>query len=461
MFLNDKTFEKFGYLESDLSKGSKKPVLLSCDYCGIEYKTTYKNRVNSNKIVEKDCCSKCKYIKRKDVSLKRDGVSNSAQRPDVRKKISDSGWINSDEFKEKRSKSMISKYGTDNCMIIPEVVEKHKNTMLMKYSVDNILKLKHVSKKAVEKSLESRIKNGKIKTYNGKTIPELAKELEFSRSHFGKLVNAIGFESAVLHEKNVSSLEKAIMLWLDGEKISYTKQQKISKFIADIKINDLIIECDGLYWHSDKFLSKTYHIEKKNKYAELGFRSLFFRSDEIINKTDIVKSIILNKLNICKKKYYARKLSVEQISYKESSDFIEKNHLMGGSNISSFNVGLFNGSELVSCMQFKNRGDRNYELARYCNTIFTSIPGAYSKMLSFFNKKCDPKSLVNFIDCRYGDGNYLKDLGFKYINTHTGFMWTDGVNTYNRRKFLGSSGYDKGLYKIWDCGQSKYFIEYI
>jgi hypothetical protein len=63
---------------------------------------------------------------------------------------------------------------------------------------------------------------------------------------------------------------------------------------------------------------------------------------------------------------------------------------------------------------------------------------------------------MTFIDLRYGDGSYLSDLGFKYNHTYPSFKWTDGQITLNRLRFPGNSGYDHGLFKIWDCGQAKW-----
>jgi hypothetical protein len=60
-----------------------------------------------------------------------------------------------------------------------------------------------------------------------------------------------------------------------------------------------------------------------------------------------------------------------------------------------------------------------------------------------------------FIDLRYGDGDYLQSFGFKELSCHTSFQWTDGLDTFHRMKFKGNSGYEAGLFKIWDCGQRK------
>jgi very-short-patch-repair endonuclease len=254
--------------------------------------------------------------------------------------------------------------------------------------------------------------------------------------------------------------EKNIMLLLDNEGIAYEHQFRIDNMVPDIKVGNLIIECDGLYWHSDQFLDKKYHIKKKEKYTLLGYDSLFFRSNEINDKPDIVKSIILNKLGRCPNKIGARKLSIQQISHKEATQFFSANHLMGPAGSSNFNAALIGDVRILSCMQFRRLKDKVYEVARFANELHHSVPGAYSRLLTFFSSQSSPSSLVNFIDQRYGKGEYLSQFGFKYTGTHVGFHWTDGINAFNRRKYLGNSGYSEGMVKIYDCGQARYLKVY-
>lgn len=163
MLLYDKTLEKFGYTPYDLTSGSKKPVCLKCDYCQEEFEAQYKNRNNSYKKLPKDCCSKCKFKKREEVSLLTHGVKNSAQRPEVRQKISDSGWIKSEEFAQKKKESMLEKYGVEHAIQSPEIQEKMRNTMNERYGCDHSTKIPGLIEKSVKKSNETKIRKGLIK----------------------------------------------------------------------------------------------------------------------------------------------------------------------------------------------------------------------------------------------------------------------------------------------------------
>lgn len=458
MLNNNKTVKEFKYTIDSLSSGSNMSIYLDCDYCGKTYISTKKKRGKSNKYCNKDACNDCRYKKREDVSLARDGVKNSAQRADVRKKISESGWINSPEFNKKKEETMLDKYGVSNPMYSNDLKEKLKESVKNKYGVNHVMHLPEMVKSVVEKSISARIKNGSIKQIDGKTLPQHAKELGFSRSHFGKLVKKYGFDEACRHEKYVSSLEKVVLNWLDDIGIKYETQFRVGGKIADIKINNILIECDGLYWHSEVFLDKNYHVEKRKIYKENGYRGLFFRENEIRDKFDIVKSIIVNTLGLNKEKYFARKLVVKEVDFAESKKFVETYHLMGPTNGVSCSFGLFNGPELISIMQLKRVKDNNYDIARFCNKAGTTVVGGFTKLLSAFKDKYSPTELSTFIDLRYGCGEYLTNFSFTQKTCYPSFSWTDGFNVYHRLRFSGNNGYDKGLVKIFDCGQAKYIL---
>lgn len=452
MLLIEETKNQFGYNPSILSQSSHKHIFISCDYCNSQYKTSIKNYHNSRKILPKDCCSDCKYKKRKEVSLLTYGVENSAQRPAVKVKIAAANKqrLQSPEYKEQIKQIVQSKYGVDNVMKSQEIVDRLKTTVLDKYGVENISQLPEIKEKATKKMLKTRISNGTITLYNGKTRPEIAKELGFSRSHFGKLVNEYGIEKALTMVPHESSLETQFKEWLKEKNIGYEQQFRVGNKIADFKIGDnILVELDGLYWHSEAVgVNKTYHEDKRKHYIDSGFSPLFFRENELKDKWSIVQSVVLNKLRMSVK-LMARKCELKPVDKQQAFSFFSENHLMG--NGKGKTHGLYYDGQLISAIQIKKIKDGN-EISRFCNKMGYSVTGAFSRLFKSFNVE----NLITFIDLRYGSGHYLNKLGFEYCGTHPSFKWTDGKSVFNRMKFPGKSGYENGLTRIWDCGQSKY-----
>ena len=82
-----------------------------------------------------------------------------------------------------------------------------------------------------------------------------------------------------------------------------------------IPSNNLAIEINGLYWHSDVFKDKDYHINKTKLCQSKGVKLIHIFEDEWLNHKDIVISIINNRLGVTTNKMYARKCEVK-IAYK-------------------------------------------------------------------------------------------------------------------------------------------------
>lgn len=464
MLLSDKTLSELNLNCETLSSGSHKKVFVRCDYCNGEYQCSMKNRTASFSKYPKDCCNKCRYKKREEVSLSLYGVKNSAQRDDVKDKIRESnkGWINSKEFNAQRSSSMLKKYGTDNVFKSKEIKGKILSTMESKYGVDNAMKIPGVAEAASKKSIGTRISRGLIKTIDGLTLPEKALELGLSRSFFGKVVKSHGIDYALSYQKQFSSLENMIYDFLTSlplpEHLAISRDSTLGRKRPDITVGDVVIECDGLYWHSDEFVAdKNYHVNKMSVYKSLHYRPLFFRGNEILEKFDIVCSIIKNALNLNDRRLFARKLTATEIDNKTAEDFCEKYHLMGGFKSPSRSFALLSKDGIESVFQVKliNKDLNCYDLSRYCTVPGTTICGGFSKVLSLFEKTCKPSLLQTFVDLRYGSGDYLHNFGFVQHSCHTSFQWTNGTQTFHRMKFKGNSGYENRMNRIWDCGQRK------
>jgi len=276
----------------------------------------------------------------------------------------------------------------------------------------------------------------------------------------------------------------------------------ISEFIRDIGISDLKtsvrnikgikeidmlseshkigIEFNGLYWHSDLFKDKAYHLNKTNVLNDLGYRLIHVFEDEWLEKQNICKSIITNCFNKTPNKIYGRKCIIKEVSYSDSKTFLKLNHIQGNC-VSKYRFGLYYNDQLISLMTFgkprRNLGNRSnnqheYELLRFCNKINTTVIGGASKLFKYFVKKYSPTNIISFCDRRYGSGNLYKILGFQFeYNTPPNYFYVKGNKKYNRFSFrkdvLVSRGCEKqkteacimkelGYNRIYDCGSMKF-----
>lgn len=265
---------------------------------------------------------------------------------------------------------------------------------------------------------------------------------------------------------------------LSENELIYTNCRNIIDNELDIYIPNLniAIEFNGLYWHSELQKTVDYHINKTNQCNEKGIRLIHIFEDEWLYKQDIVKSMLRNLLSKTENKIYARNCFLKEVSYNDTNEFLNKNHIQGMC-VSKIRYGLYYNNELVSVMTFGNlrknlnckKNDNEYELLRFCNKLNTNVIGGASKLFKHFIKNIKPSSITSYADRRYSNGNLYNVLGFKldHISKPNYSYIIKGLryNRFSFRKNILIEKYDcpqtttehefmksKGWYRIYDCG---------
>lgn len=263
-----------------------------------------------------------------------------------------------------------------------------------------------------------------------------------------------------------------------------------------IKSNRFGIEFNGLMYHShgtSKFspfnnpsIEPKRHLDKTIQMEDKDFQLFHIFENEWVDekKQDIWKSMLLNKIGLSQT-IFAKKCSIKEISKKETYDFLEKNHLQG-KNPSDINLGLFMNDELYSIMTFgKPRYNKviEYELIRFCNKKFYNIVGGASKLLKYFEKNYNPKSILSYANRRWSQGNLYVKLGFNLekINNPNFFYFKTPFKKYDKlysrqtfqkhklkykleifdKKLTAHENMFNNDYRvIFDCGNLTYIKEY-
>jgi hypothetical protein len=279
-------------------------------------------------------------------------------------------------------------------------------------------------------------------------------------------------------EEEISSWLKSI--GIKNIKNNYKFNYEGRRFEIDVYLPDfnLGIEHDGLYWHSDQLKSKGYHKEKTEFFKKnFNIDIIHIFQNEWILKSKIVKSIILSKLNKSENILYARKCIIKEIDNKLYKSFLMNNHIQGYIQ-AKYKYGLFFNDDLVQVMSFgKSRYNKDYDFEniRSCTKINTQIIGGLSKLLKYFIKNENPKSIISYVDLRYFNGNgYIKN-NFKiigqsepnYFYFHKTSMILESRLRYQKHKLekildnfdVGLSEYENMInndyLRIFDCGNLK------
>jgi len=251
-------------------------------------------------------------------------------------------------------------------------------------------------------------------------------------------------------------------------------RKEIDVFLPELSLG---FECNGLYWHSELHKQPKYHQDKLLFFKEKGIQIFMIWEDDWKLKKDLIKSMIINKLGKSKNKLFARKLKVNEVSKKDSTVFLQSNHLQGNC-VDKYRLGLYNEDMLVSIMTFGKRSIMKHEemeLLRFASLKNYNVIGGAGKLLSYFIKQNNPSKILSFANLDISNGNLYEKLMFKQISiTSPGYWWSTNKQKFHRANFMKHKlinlGFDKdkteieimherGFFKIWDSGNIKFEIK--
>lgn len=245
-----------------------------------------------------------------------------------------------------------------------------------------------------------------------------------------------------------------------------SSKRELDIYLPDYK---LAIEYDGWYWHCDKFCEKGYHQEKTDGCEEQGVQ-LFTIFD--LDNLDIWKSMIANKLRMSRR-IFARKCELRRVKYAEVAEFLDANHLQGGSP-SPINYALYHDGELVEVMTFKRprfTRDYDFELLRLCTKAGVTVVGGASRLFAAFRRENPEASVISYANRRWSNGAIYQTLGFTLLRASAPNYWyvrgEEIVSRYQAQKhklpaLLGEEFDERlsetenmeraGFEKLYDCG---------
>lgn len=445
------------------------------------------------------------FIKNNKKLLESKGIINIFQLTEIKEKSKEtclrkynvpfSGQC--EEIRNKQKLTNLERYGFEYSSMNPIIKDKVLKTNLEKFGVKNILLLSENKEKAIinrEKNWISSIiaKYNNLNFINFDMIKKLIKieckdhnhifEISIQNFYLRNLVktelcticNPIGSHSSSGYEKQLSEFIKD-----NYPNVITNTKRIISPLELDIYIPELKLafEFNGIWWHNEINKDKNYHLNKTKMCENRGVQLIHIFEDDWNHKQDIIKSMILNKLDKTKNKIYANDTEIKEIkNINLVRSFLEKNHIQGfvGSKVQ---VGLFYNNELVSLIIFGNRKGKRiinneYELLRFCNKLNTEVIDGLSTLFNYFIKTYNPTEIITYADRSISQGESYEKLGFFLIETISpNYSYViDNVkqSRYNYKKtILIKEGFDpekteheimleRKIYRIYNSGQLKY-----
>jgi very-short-patch-repair endonuclease len=372
--------------------------------------------------------------------------------------------------REKAKITNLERYGVDNLF---KDVERIKKSNLDKYGVEYHFQ-QHLNGHTLNRLTDKDwlIEKNHVE---GKSCVEIADILGTNNTTVNKAMYRLGLTpnynySSSYFEKQMSSFIRDL-----GINVIENDRNLISPYEIDIVIPEfkLAIEYCGLYWHNELHKDKHYHKNKMRLCNDVGYKLLTIFEDEWKNKQEIVKNIIRYHLNKNDSRIYARNCEIDTASTKHKKEFFNKTHIQGDGP-SSINVGLYNEERLVACMSFMKK-DMTLILNRF--STITTIPGGFSKLLSYVKKQYDFDQIETFADQRWSDGKLYDNNGFekvKELKPDYYYVYKNQrLHKFNFRhkklkKILGESYssslsehdncLNNNIFRLYDCGKLKYTL---
>lgn len=439
---------------SKLGKWSKQMIDLVCDDCSVEKSIKYKLYTSYGYENGEYYCRKCKLRRN---NLEKWGVENVFQSDTIKEKIRETnlekwGVENPSQNKDIKEKIRESISKLDKL----EINKKREVTNLKKWGVKNISQLKKVKEKKIETSLFNIGSDYLINTDYFRNYMKKNNLKKYGDEYYFKTVVLV----SLLLQKRI--FIKSIY---DGEIIqSYRDGLEIDIYLPELKIG---FEFNGVWWYSDVYKDKCYHLDKTRFFSESDIRIIHIWEDDWDNKRNIIESQIKNWLGLSNR-IWARSCKVREVSIRESMEFLENNHIQGSIG-SSLKIGLYLQNELISLMTFDNLEGRkrmtlgNWNINRFCNKIGFSVVGGASKMFKYFINNFEVIRVISYADRDWSQGKLYENLGFnRIVDGKPDYKYVvDGFRIHKSKFKKSKTGLSESILdipKIWDCGKIKYEI---
>jgi hypothetical protein len=413
----------------------------------------------------------------KNTNLEKYGTSSHTQnkqyKNNIKQQIFEKYGVSShtqrEEVKSKTKQTCLKKYGAENPSNCAEINDKKRLTLLLKFL-------------PIMKQYLNRLNLEIQEEYHNSHTPLPLKCLKcntiFQESLFnvkqgcGRCPTCFSKRAHSIKETELYNFISSL-----GFEVIKNSRKIIAPYELDIYIPDkqIGIEYNGLYWHSEKYRAKTYHLDKVNQCNAKGIRLIQVFEDEYVYKQNIVEARLSQILGKYSPRIHARKCTIHEISADDKDKFLNTYH-MQGSDISKVRLGAYHDNELIAVMTFSKGNiakgstakDLVWELNRFCTHFAYHIPGIASKLLCFFKRNWIYTEIFSYADRRWSEGGVYYKLGFKLDSKTPPNYWyiknCKRIHRFNLRKTADDPQEipewvlraEQGYFRVWDSGHLKF-----
>lgn len=226
---------------------------------------------------------------------------------------------------------------------------------------------------------------------------------------------------------------------------------------ADIVIEELklIIEYNGIYWHSTaQGKGSKYHLNKLNYFNKLGYRAIQIFEDEWVLKKDIVKRRLAQIL--ASDKGTVKDYMINNITIETGLEFIQEYSLEEKSYEDSMAAGLYSNNILLAVLIYKLSDDK-----MIINSFFSLYDGCLKPIINFCirNNNIDKNKIEAQLNLCWNDrnSNEYTSAGFYLSKVIEPSCWSyNGLSKVLNEGSIKNPQFKKSTLYVYDCGYGVY-----
>lgn len=409
------------------------------------------------------------------------GVSNTFCLPKVKDWRLNNNPMKDPDIVKKLRDDCLSSHGVDWHSKRSDVISTARSTMLSRYGVENFSQSHYSDETLATLTDHSLMKE----LFDNNSINEISNKLEVSETTVLKYLNMLEIRS----QREITP-EIQLKNWLidlgfkdfDKTRKVLPNNKEIDLYSPSLKIG---IEYCGLYWHSQLYKDRNYHRNKYLDCSQAGIRLVTIFEDEWIKNQTIVKDRLKHIIGMNLPGCGARSLEIIKSNHVIAREYFQKNHISGHANAGVYYAAIASDGSIKAMMSFgKNRKivkpkiDWQWEMVRFA-TDGGHYPGVAARLFKTFVRENSPESVLSYADLRWGQGTYLRNLGFnRFEDTPPNYWYFSLKNAeydrYHRFHFNKQALIKKypdlisdhsteysiarsaGFERIWDCGNAKW-----
>ena len=404
----------------------------------------------------------------------KDNSESHLKNPDVHEKLQDAKWLEQEYVKSRKTLQQIGK--------------------------ENGVSLRPIKKALLTKGFEIRTQSEQIiqnpdaldalnnkdwlaGEYLSKTSSTIAKELGVTQT---TVLDRLAYFEIIDKKDTSSDGERKIRDFLG----SYTEVLANERLVIAPKELDIYcpreniaIEYNGTYWHSEKYKPMNYHLDKYIACKEKGIQLFQIWDTDYESDPNKIKQLLLVKLGkAVRPTMYARKTELDLNVPKSEADKLLKSNHIQGPGPASLRYGLRGPlGALVAVCAFKKHPE-GFELTRYCTNH--NVPGGFTKLVRAFQRTYPGVNLISFADHMISNGGLYENNGweidktippdYKYlVKAQTGYKY-ELAHKFNYRKTRFKSDPNllwnpestehelaklNGLLRVYDAGKTRYVLK--